>query len=271
MIKEHDLFFKAVSLCHIVQISSVQTDSTSDGPWQSNFASSQLEYYASSPDEKALVEAAARFGIVFIGNSEETMEVKTLGKLERYKLFHILEFDSDLRRTSVIVQAPSGEKLLFAKGAESSILPQCIGGEIEKNRIHVDEFALKGLRTPCMAYRQFTSKEYKEIDRCLFEARTALQQQEEKLADVFQFIEKDLILLGATAVGDKLRDKLRETIEALRMAGIKVLVLTGDKHETAVRVSLSCRHFHSTMNILELINQKSDSECAEKLRQLARR
>lgn len=142
MIKEHDLFFKAVSLCHIVQISSVQTDSTSDGPWQSNFASSQLEYYASSPDEKALVEAAARFGIVFIGNSEETMEVKTLGKLERYKLFHILEFDSDLRRTSVIVQAPSGEKLLFAKGAESSILPQCIGGEIEKTRIHVDEFAL---------------------------------------------------------------------------------------------------------------------------------
>lgn len=35
-----------------------------------------------------------------------------------------------------------GEKLLFAKGAESSILPKCIGGEIEKTRIHVDEFAL---------------------------------------------------------------------------------------------------------------------------------
>uniref|UniRef100_A0A8D1Q498 Phospholipid-transporting ATPase n=1 Tax=Sus scrofa TaxID=9823 RepID=A0A8D1Q498_PIG len=270
-IKEHDLFFKAVSLCHTVQISSVQTDGIGDGPWQSNFASSQLEYYASSPDEKALVEAAARFGIVFIGNSEETMEVKTLGKLERYKLLHILEFDSDRRRMSVIVQAPSGEKLLFAKGAESSILPQCIGGEIEKTRIHVDEFALKGLRTLCMAYRRFTSKEYEEIDRRLFEARTALQQREEKLADVFQFIEKDLILLGATAVEDKLQDKVRETIEALRMAGIKVWVLTGDKHETAVSVSLSCGHFHRTMNILELINQKSDSECAEKLRQLARR
>uniref|UniRef100_A0A8D1CKF6 Phospholipid-transporting ATPase n=1 Tax=Sus scrofa TaxID=9823 RepID=A0A8D1CKF6_PIG len=271
LIKEHDLFFKAVSLCHTVQISSVQTDGIGDGPWQSNFASSQLEYYASSPDEKALVEAAARFGIVFIGNSEETMEVKTLGKLERYKLLHILEFDSDRRRMSVIVQAPSGEKLLFAKGAESSILPQCIGGEIEKTRIHVDEFALKGLRTLCMAYRRFTSKEYEEIDRRLFEARTALQQREEKLADVFQFIEKDLILLGATAVEDKLQDKVRETIEALRMAGIKVWVLTGDKHETAVSVSLSCGHFHRTMNILELINQKSDSECAEKLRQLARR
>ena len=69
----------------------------------------------------------------------------------------------------------------------------------------------------------------------------------------------------------RLQDKVRETIEALRMAGIKVWVLTGDKHETAVSVSLSCGHFHRTMNILELLNQKSDSECAEKLGQLARR
>ncbi|XP_062067337.1 phospholipid-transporting ATPase IF isoform X2 [Lepus europaeus] len=271
LIKEHDLFFKAVSLCHTVQISSVQTDGIGDGPWQSSLAPSQLEYYASSPDEKALVEAAARIGIVFVGNTGETMEVKILGKLERYKLLHVLEFDSDRRRMSVIVQAPSGERFLFAKGAESSILPKCIGGEIEKTRIHVDEFALKGLRTLCVAYRQFTSKEYEVIDRRLFEARTALQQREEKLADVFQYIEKDLILLGATAVEDRLQDKVRETIEALRMAGIKVWVLTGDKHETAVSVSLSCGHFHRTMNILELTNQKSDSECAEQLRQLARR
>ncbi|XP_036207102.1 probable phospholipid-transporting ATPase IF isoform X10 [Myotis myotis] len=270
-IKEHDLFFKAVSLCHTVQISNVQTDGIGDGPWQASLAPSQLEYYASSPDEKALVEAAARIGVVFIGSYEETMEVKILGKLEQYKLLHILEFDSDRRRMSVIVQAPSGEKFLFAKGAESSILPTCIGGEIEKTRIHVDEFALKGLRTLCMAYRQLTSKEYEVINRRLFEARTALQQREEKLANAFQFIEKDLILLGATAVEDRLQDKVRETIEALRMAGIKVWVLTGDKHETAVSVSLSCGHFHRTMNILELINQKSDNECAEQLRQLARR
>ncbi|EGW14664.1 hypothetical protein I79_025016 [Cricetulus griseus] len=202
-IKEHDLFFKAVSLCHTVQISNVQTDGIGDGPWQSNLAPTQLEYYASSPDEKALVEAAARAGIIFVGISEETMEVKVLGRLERYKLLHILEFDSDRRRMSVIVQAPSGEKLLFAKGAESSILPKCIGGEIAKTRIHVDEFALKGLRTLCIAYRQFTTKEYDDIDKRLFEARTALQRREEKLADVFQYIEKDLILLGATAVEDR--------------------------------------------------------------------
>lgn len=66
-IKEHDLFFKAVSLCHTVQISNVQTDGIGDGPWQSNLAPAQLEYYASSPDEKALVEAAARWlSLIFL-------------------------------------------------------------------------------------------------------------------------------------------------------------------------------------------------------------
>lgn len=69
----------------------------------------------------------------------------------------------------------------------------------------------------------------------------------------------------------RLQDKVQETIEALRLAGIKVWVLTGDKHETAVSVSLSCGHFHRTMNILELLQQRSDSECAEQLRILARR
>uniref|UniRef100_A0A8D0KRC0 P-type ATPase C-terminal domain-containing protein n=1 Tax=Strix occidentalis caurina TaxID=311401 RepID=A0A8D0KRC0_STROC len=245
--KEEELFLKAVCLCHTVQINADQTDGA-DGPWHASGVTSPLEYYASSPDEKALVEAAGR-----------------------YKLLHVLEFDSNRRRMSVIVESPSGEKLLFTKGAESSVLPRSKSGEIDKTRIHVDEFALKGLRTLCIAYRRFTPEEYQEIGKRLHEARTALQQREERLADVFNFIERDLELLGATGVEDKLQEKVQETIEALRLAGIKVWVLTGDKHETAVSVSLSCGHFHRTMNILELVQHKSDSTCAEQLRQLAKR
>ncbi|OXB82468.1 UNVERIFIED_CONTAM: hypothetical protein H355_000726 [Colinus virginianus] len=270
LMKEEELFLKAVCLCHTVQINADQTDGA-DGPWHANGIASPLEYYASSPDEKALVEAASRVGVVFMGTSGDSMEVKSLGKPERYRLLHVLEFDPNRRRMSVIVESPSGEKLLFTKGAESSILPRSKSGEIDKTRIHVDEFALKGLRTLCVAYRRFTPEEYQEISKRLHEARTALQQREERLADVFNFIERDLELLGATGVEDKLQEKVQETIEALRLAGIKVWVLTGDKHETAVSVSLSCGHFHRTMNILELVQHKSDSTCAEQLRQLAKR
>ncbi|XP_063772402.1 phospholipid-transporting ATPase IF isoform X2 [Pseudophryne corroboree] len=268
---EEEIFFKAVSLCHTVQISYDQPDGFGDGLLYSNGISSQLEYYASSPDEKALVEASRRMGVAFAGINGEIMELKILGKMERYKLLHVLEFDANRRRMSVIVQSPSGDKILFTKGADSAILPNAKSGEIDRTRLHVDEFAMKGLRTLCMAYRRFTAEEYQEIDQRLHEARTALQHREERLADAFDIIERELELLGATAVEDKLQDKVQETIEALRVAGIKVWVLTGDKHETAVSVSLSCGHFHRTMNILELVQQKSDHECAEQLMQLARR
>ncbi|XP_068137185.1 phospholipid-transporting ATPase IF isoform X3 [Hyperolius riggenbachi] len=268
---EEELFFKAVSLCHTVQISYDQPESCVDGLRFTNGISSQMEYYASSPDEKALVEASKRLGVAFSGTNGDVMEIKILGKLERYKLLHVLEFDANRRRMSVIVQSPSGDKILFTKGAESAILPNTKNGELERTRLHVDEFASKGLRTLCVAYRRFTAEEYQEIDYQLNEARTALQQREERLAEVFNFIEKDLEILGATGVEDKLQDNVQETIEALRLAGIKVWVLTGDKHETAVSVSLSCGHFHRTMNILELVQQKSDRDCADQLRQLARR
>ncbi|XP_069069201.1 phospholipid-transporting ATPase IF isoform X2 [Pleurodeles waltl] len=268
---KEELFLKAVSLCHTVHISKDVTDGLGDGPWNANGIISQLEYYASSPDEKSLIEASRRMGVTFTGTDGETLEIKCRGKPERYKLLHLLEFDPNRRRMSVIVQTPTGEKILFSKGAESAILPNAKSGEINKTRYHVDEFALKGLRTLCVAYRRFSAEEYQEVDRLLFEARTALQQREERLRVAFNIVEKDLEILGATGVEDKLQDKVQETIEALRRAGIKIWVLTGDKHETAVSVSLSCGHFHRTMNILELVQQKSDNECAEQLRQLARR
>ncbi|KAM4629382.1 phospholipid-transporting ATPase IF isoform 2-T2 [Polymixia lowei] len=269
------LFLKAVSLCHTVQISYDQPDCLAGGgdPFShaNGFSANHMEYYASSPDEKALVEAMKRLGVAFTGSNGETMEIKTFGKSEKYKLLHVLEFDANRRRMSVILQTPSGGKVLFTKGAESAILPFTTSGEIEKTRLHVDEFALKGLRTLVVACRHFSPEEYMEVDRHLNAARTALQQREERLQDAFSYIERDLQLLGATGVEDKLQDKVQETIEALRLAGIKVWVLTGDKHETAVSVSLSCGHFHRTMNILELLQQRSDNECAEQLRRLARR
>ncbi|XP_055020412.1 phospholipid-transporting ATPase IF [Boleophthalmus pectinirostris] len=275
MAGEELLFLKAVALCHTVQISYDQPDCTVPGsdPFShvNGFSANHMEYYASSPDEKALVEAAKRIGVTFTSSNGDTVEVKTFGKMEKFKLLHVLEFDPNRRRMSVILQTPAGGQIMFTKGAESAILPFTSSGEMEKTRLHVDEFALKGLRTLVVACRHFSPEQYSEVDRRLNAARTALQQREEKLQEAFNFIERDLHLLGATGVEDKLQDKVQETIEALRLAGIKVWVLTGDKHETAVSVSLSCGHFHRTMNILELLQQRSDSECAEQLRRLARR
>ncbi|KAM8884345.1 phospholipid-transporting ATPase IF isoform 1-T1 [Synchiropus picturatus] len=273
--QEEILFLQAVSLCHTVQISYDQPDSLPFGgdPFShvNGFTSPHVEYYASSPDEKALVEAARRLGVELVDNTAEVMEIQTLGKSEKYKRLHVLEFDAERRRMSVIVQTPSGVNVLFTKGAESAVLPFSTSGAIHETQNHVDQFARKGLRTLVVACRHFSPEQFADIERRLNTARTALQRREEQLQEVYGFIERDLHVLGATGVEDRLQDQVQETIQSLRLAGIKVWVLTGDKHETAVSVSVSCGHFTRNINILELLRQQTDNECVEQLRRLSRR
>lgn len=57
--------------------------------------------------------------------------------------------------------------------------------------------------------------------------------REEEVMNVDNSIELELELVGATAIEDKLQDEVADTIKFMKVAGIKVWVLTGDKVETA--------------------------------------
>ena len=52
-------------------------------------------------------------------------------------------------------------------------------------------------------------------------------------------LERDMQLLALTGVEDKLQAHVRETLEKLRHAGIRIWMLTGDKVETATCIAVS--------------------------------
>ncbi len=58
---------------------------------------------------------------------------------------------------------------------------------------------------------------------------TSLQDREDKVDGVYEEIEQNMILMGATAIEDKLQDGVPEAIANLALANIKIWVLTGDK------------------------------------------
>ena len=41
----------------------------------------------------------------------------------------------------MILEAPSGEILMLCKGAESHVVPRCIGGPLEETLGHIDGYA----------------------------------------------------------------------------------------------------------------------------------
>lgn len=62
----------------------------------------------------------------------------------------------------------------------------------------------------------------------------ALDDRDELVESVWDEMEQDFHLLGATALEDRLQDGVADTIEDLKRAGIKIWVATGDKLETAI-------------------------------------
>lgn len=63
-------------------------------------------------------------------------------------------------------------------------------------------------------------------------------------------IERDLILLGATAVEDRLQDNVPAVLRDFLKANINVWMLTGDKLETAENIGRSCNLITSNMGVL---------------------
>lgn len=89
--------------------------------------------------------------------------------------------------------------------------------------------------------------------------------REQQMSDVQDEIEQELVLVGATAIEDKLQDEVGETITGLREAGLKVWVLTGDKIETAINIGFSCKLLNNSMEriIVDGLNEKEVADALE--------
>uniref|UniRef100_A0A4W6ERA7 Phospholipid-transporting ATPase n=1 Tax=Lates calcarifer TaxID=8187 RepID=A0A4W6ERA7_LATCA len=258
--REHEeLFFRALCLCHTVQVKEEETvDGIKHGIHQGKSTSF---YISSSPDEVALVEGMKRLGFTYLRLKDSHMEILNReDEIERFELLEVLTFDSVRRRMSVIVRSSTGELYLFCKGADSSIFPRVISGKVDQVRARVEHNAVEGLRTLCVAYRPLSPEQYQEVCHLLSGAKLALQDRDKRLAEAYDLIEKDLILLGATAVEDRLQEKAADTIESLHKAGMKVWVLTGDKMETAAATCYASKLFRRNTQILELTTKRTEEQ-----------
>lgn len=82
------------------------------------------------------------------------------------------------------------------------------------------------------------------------QAAATINGRGEALDKAAEIIEKEMFLLGATAIEDKLQEGVPDTIHTLQTAGIKVWVLTGDRQETAINIGMSCRLITESMNLV---------------------
>jgi phospholipid-translocating ATPase len=102
----------------------------------------------------------------------------------------------------------------------------------------------------CVAKRDLTDEYYAEWNRRHEIAAAAIDDREMRLEEVSDEIERELQLLGGTAIEDRLQDGVPDAIQLLGDAGIKLWVLTGDRVETAINIGFSCNLLSNSMELI---------------------
>ncbi|XP_038962779.1 probable phospholipid-transporting ATPase IM isoform X6 [Rattus norvegicus] len=252
--KVHE-FLRLLALCH-----TVMSEEDSAG---------QLVYQVQSPDEGALVTAARNFGFIFKSRTPETITIEELGTPVTYQLLAFLDFNNIRKRMSVIVRNPEGQIKLYSKGADTILFEKLHPSNedlLSLTSDHLSEFAGEGLRTLAIAYRELDDKYFKMWQKMLEDANSAIAERDERISGLYEEIERDLMLLGATAVEDKLQEGVIETITSLSLANIKIWILTGDKQETAINIGYACNVLTDAMDAVFVITGNTAVEVREELR-----
>ncbi|GMI14936.1 hypothetical protein TrLO_g10401 [Triparma laevis f. longispina] len=235
-------FFTVLALCHSV----IPEHDEETG---------EVKFSASSPDDEALVCGAKFFGFDFIDRKQGNATLKlSTGEEKTYKIMEMIEFNSDRKRMSVVVKKDDCIEL-YSKGADTVMIPRLKGNQeklLADTCEHMTDYAKEGLRTLMICKRTLDPEwferwheKFKEASTNLAEIEKRLMGKRNKIDLLAEDLEKDLMLLGASAIEDKLQDGVPGCIADLAKAGIKIWVLTGDKVETAINIAVACRLLHS--------------------------
>ncbi|KAJ2530944.1 hypothetical protein IWW43_004047 [Coemansia sp. RSA 1935] len=255
---------------------------------------SKLAYSAESPDEGALVRAAKNFGYTFLGRIKSTVFLDVRGEQVQYEVLDTIEFDSTRKRMTTILRrpAPHNDVILFSKGADNVMIerlaklparndPGHMFGSRdelsfersmrERTFTQIDEFANAGLRTLMLCYRHLTESEWVRWSARYHAALASVDDdREERIEQIAAEMECDLRIAGATAIEDKLQERVPDTIAALRAAGMRIWVLTGDKMETAINIGFAANLLTKEMELWTINSTSGVEKVLSRFRLIAR-
>ncbi|KAJ2057096.1 hypothetical protein GGH13_007401 [Coemansia sp. S155-1] len=255
---------------------------------------SRLAYSAESPDEGALVRAAKNLGYTFLGRVKSTIYLDVRGESLQYEVLDTVEFSSSRKRMTTILRrpAPYNDIMLFCKGADNVMTerlarlpaknempnPYASHDEVSFERLmrertfnQIDEFANAGLRTLMLCYRHLTESEWVRWSARYHAALGSVaEDRDEQVATIAEEMERDLRIVGATAIEDKLQEKVPDTIASLRAAGIKIWVLTGDKMETAINIGFAANLLTKEMELWTITSSSGSDKILSRFHLISR-
>ncbi|XP_054472149.1 plasma membrane calcium-transporting ATPase 2 isoform X7 [Anoplopoma fimbria] len=155
------------------------------------------------------------------------------------KLYKVYTFNSSRKSMSTVIKLSDGSFRMYSKGASEIVLKKCshILNEVGEQRVFrprdkdemvkkvIEPMACEGLRTICVAYRDFSG-------------------DPEPSWDDESNILNDLTAICVVGIEDPVRPEVPDAILKCQRAGITVRMVTGDNINTARAIAIKCGIIH---------------------------
>lgn len=220
-------------------------------------------YIGMSPDDIELLKAAKEQGFEYLERETITKRFIKIGEeIKDFEILMLNEFTSDRRRMSIIVKDESTIKL-YSKGADTELLKRLSKNAnerfISQSKKYIDYFSQYGYRTLFVGMRIIDTETWENWNLRYKTAALDFRHKKENLEVLQNEIESELHLIGATIVEDKLQADVPDTIRDLKLAGIKIWMLTGDKFSTAFNIGLSCNLISNDMKMFKIRGERGEN------------
>jgi len=187
-------FIRAAALCNDATLH------LKEGQWKA----------VGDPTEVALIAVAGKFGI-----NEDELRTK-------WRRLDELPFDSEKKIMATLHLSPSGEKIIYLKGAPESVIPLLLNSD---NSSLV--FNTELLRTEALQIAETGMRVLAFASKTLDTGHSSLITENDLC---------DFYFLGMQAMSDPPRIEVKEAINTCHNAGITVKMITGDHPSTAAAI-----------------------------------
>ena len=242
----------------------------------------ELIYQGVSPDEVTLVSSADELGYTFLSRENNKIVIEVYDyendskEIREFDVLKKFDFTSERQRSSIVVRDLKTNKIIiYIKGSDRKIFGSIdefsTQNLFEASKQHVDQFAKQGLRTLCYSFKYLNENEYnswiKEYDDIKYRAIND-KSLNSQLDLMVEKLEGNSILLGITALEDKLQDRVKNDIEDFIEAGINFWMITGDKMDTAETIGYSCGIISEDSEVYKIRDNKKVEAVIEEMEKI---
>ena len=220
-----------------------------------------ISYQSQSPDELALLHFARECGCILYSCNNDEVKLIIDGELRVFERPVVFDFNSKRKRMSVITREVNGSNyMVLMKGADNVVLSRskCDPDFL----ISLQNITDAGLRTLCYSKKMIKEETFAQIFETYQNYKQLVTGREEKIEELAEEVEKDFRVFAFSGVEDELQDDVFLTLQRLRMANIRVWMLTGDKLDTAMNIAATSGLAHKTHQIIVLTLEDAENHYA---------